>query len=140
MIMKIQSEKAFTLIEVLIAIFILTIGIVAVLQLFPLGVNLQNASQMASISSQLGQAQMEEIISKSYNEISLGTTQESYGFDSSFPFHKRETTVSLFDPNNPGVPPAEDLGIKKIEITVFWDSPFNLVEKEVKIATLITRK
>jgi type II secretory pathway pseudopilin PulG len=138
--MKAQFQEAFTIIEVLIAIFILTVGIIAVLHLFPLGANLQNASQMASISSQLGQAKMEEIISLSYNEISPGTFQESYGFNPAFPYHKRETVISFFDPDNPGIPPAEDLGIKKIEVTVFWDSPFSLVEKEVKIATLIAKR
>ncbi len=138
--MENQSKKAFTLIELLIAIFILTVGIVAILQAFPLGTHIQKSAQMTSTALQLGQAKMEEIISQSYIEISLGIDEEIYGSIANFSSYKRKTEISYFDPNNPETPPAQDLGIKKIETTVFWHSPLGISEKEVKIANLITRR
>ena len=138
--MENQSKKAFTLIELLIAIFILAVGIVALLQAFPLGTHIQKSAQMTSTALQLGQAKMEEIISQSYIEIPSGVNEEAYGSIINFSPYKRKTEISYFNPNNPEVSPVQDLGIKKIEITVFWRSPLGISEKEVKIANLITRR
>lgn len=135
-----RNSEGFTLIELLVAIFILTIGIIAILQAFPLGTYVQKSAQMTSTAIQLSQAKMEEIISQSYNEISLGIVEEDYGSITNFNSYKRRTEVSYFDPNNPEVPPSEDLGIKKIEVTVFWRSPLGISEKEVKIANLIAQR
>ena len=128
------------MIEVLIAVFVLSVGIVAVLQAFPLGTRIQKSSQMVTIASQLAQAKMEETISQSYSSILIETSQEPYGFDSSFLPFRRETEITYFDPNNPGVSPESDLGIKKVEITVFWYSLLGASEKEVKIANFIAKK
>jgi len=135
-----QNPDGFTLIELLIAIFILTVGIVAILQAFPLGSYIQKSAQMTSIAIQLSQAKMEEAISRPYNEISLGIIEEDYGSITNFNSYKRKTKVSYFDPNNPEIPPSEDLGIKKIEVTVFWRSPLGINEKEVKIANLVAKR
>ncbi len=138
--MRIQNSKAFTLIELLIAIFVLSVGIVAVLEAFPLGTHVQKSAQMTTLALQLTQAKMEETISQSYAEIAIGTIEESYGSIANFPSYKRKTEINYFDPDNPEVPPAEDLEIKKIEITVFWRSPLGVSEKEVKIASLIAKR
>ncbi len=138
--MKSNRSTGFTIIELLIAIFVLSVGIVATLQAFPLGVHLQKSAQMASVAGYLGQAKMEETISQSYSEIAIGTVEEAYDSISSFPLYKRKTEISYFDPNNPSTPPAEDLGIKKIEVTVFWRSSLGISEKELKVATLISKR
>ncbi|MDP2663904.1 MAG: prepilin-type N-terminal cleavage/methylation domain-containing protein [bacterium] len=133
-------KKGFTLIELLIAIFVLSVGLVAVLQAFPMGAYIQKTAQMTTTAVHISQDKMEEVISWQYAEIIVGETNEVYGFDADNPSFRRETEVSYFDPNNPGVPPAEDSGIKKVRISVFWHSHLGLLEKEVKIATLIARK
>lgn len=133
-----KSGGGFTLIELLIAIFVLTVGIVGVLYMFPMGAQVAKSSQMTSIASQLGQAKIEEMISKSYNEIS--STAEEYGEISGFKSYKRITEVSYFDPNNPETPSAEDFGIKKIETTVFWRSTFGVPEKSINLFSLVTKR
>lgn len=133
-------KRGFSLIEALIAISVLAVGIVALLEAFPLGAHLQNSAQMTNVGVQLAQAKMEELNSLSYGDLSIGTITEDYGFDSDFPTFKRETVIDLFDPNNTSTPPGSDLGIKKIEISVFWHNPFGVTEKELKIANLITEK
>ena len=134
------SKKGFTLIELLIAIFVLSVGLVAVLQAFPMGVYIQKTAQMTTVAVYISQDKMEEVISWQYAEIIVGTTDEAYGFDAGNPSFRRETEVSYFDPDNPEVPPTEDSGIKKVRVSVFWHSHLGLLEKEVKIATLIARK
>lgn len=135
-----MQPRGFTIIELLISIFVLEVGIVAVLYIFPLGSQIQKSSQMATIAVQLSQGKIEEIISKSYGEISVGAIEEDYGFDSNFSSYKRKTEVNYFDPENPQIPASSDLGIKKIEVTVFWRSPSGVSEKEVKLATLIVKR
>ena len=83
---------------------------------------------------------MEETASQSYNEILLGTFEEDYGFNPDLGAFRRRTTINYFDPNNPGVPPGSDSGIKKIEVRVFWRFPLGVTEKEVKLATLIAER
>lgn len=137
-----RLKKGFTLIEVLVAIFILVIGIAAVLQAFPLGMYIQKSAQLTTTAAQLSQAKIEEIVSKSYSDplLSVGTATESYGTISGFSVFKRVTKINYYDPNNPALIPAADLGIKKIEITVFWRSPLGVAEKEVKLTTLFAKR
>jgi len=137
---SVSRNEGFTLIELLIAIFVLVVGIIAVLQAFPLGMHLEKSAQMMTIAIQLGQEKLEETISKSYSEVSIGVFEETYGFYPNFSSFKRKTEINYFDPNNPGTPPVADSEIKKIEVTVFWHSPLGITEKQIKLATLFTKR
>ena len=101
-----RNKGGFTLIEVLIAVFVLTVGFVALLEAFPLGAHVQKSAQMTSVAVQLSQSKMEEIVASSYQEITAGTTTEDYGFDANFQAFKRKTEVSYFDPENPLIIPG----------------------------------
>jgi len=134
-----QSVKSFTLIELLIAIFILTVGIVGILYMFPMGTRIGKFAQMASVATQLGQAKMEEIISKSYDDIS--SSIEAYGEIPDFEAYKRVTIVSCFDSNGSGLTPdCPDTGIKKIEVNVSWKSPLGVTEKNINLTSLIAQR
>ncbi len=74
---------------------------------------------------------------KSYSEILPGVTEESYGFNPKLFSFRRETTIKLFDPQRPQTVPGSDLGIKKVEIMVFWRYPVGVIERNVKLTTLI---
>lgn len=135
-----SCDTGFTLIELMVAIFVLTVGIVAVLQAFPFGTSIQKSSEMNTVALELCQAKIEENISKAYEEVLPGVSEEPYGFETSSPAFKRKTTIIFFDPQNPATPPSQDLGIKKVQVSVFWRSPLSVSEKEVKLATLITKR
>lgn len=130
-------NKGFTLIEALIAIFILTIGISAVLTMFPLGLQVGNFSQMTTIASELAQAKTEEILSKSYSNISLGTVIEDQ-LDSPFESFSRETEITYVDSSLQYS--AVDTGLKKVKITVSFDSSLKISKKSVEIITLIAER
>ena len=55
----ISQVKGITLIETVIAVSILAVGIVGVLQAFPLGAHLAKTAQMSTIATELGQAKIE---------------------------------------------------------------------------------
>ena len=137
---SLRSGAGFTLIEALAAIFILSVGISAVFQAFPSGVFVQKSAQMNTIANQLCQEKMEEIVSQSYDETIGGTYGEAYGSLSLFPSYKRVTEIRYFDPNNPGVTPGSDLGVKKIKVTVFWRSHLGVAEKSISVSDLFAKR
>lgn len=122
--------KGFTLIETILAIFILVAGIVGVLGLFSLGVQTQSWAKMSSISLGLAQSKLEELASLPYSEID--SMSEDYGQISGFESYKRQTQVAYWDPVN-STTSQTDLGIKRIKVIVFWDSD----QKSTELLTLI---
>ncbi len=137
------GKQGFTLIEVLISIFILTTGIIAVLQAFPLGTKILGSSKRTTIASQLGQAKIEELISQSYEEISFGLIETKHVLDSPFNSYQREIEVVCVDPDSDFsevINCNPDPGMKKIEVTIFWKTFFGLSEKSNQIISLITKK
>ena len=130
---KINMKNAFTLIEAIIAIFILAVGITAVLTMFPLGIQIVNSSKIVTIATYLAQEKIEEIISTPYGEIS---NESEPTLASPFNAYSRETGVTYFDPDNPGVTSSEDTGIKKIKVTVSR----GVADKKIEFSTLITKK
>jgi len=123
----------FTLIETIIAIFILAVGITAVLTIFPLGIQIVNSSKMVTTATYLAQEKIEEIISTPYGEIS---NESEPTLASPFNAYSRETGVTYFDPDNPGVTSSEDTGIKKIKVTVSR----GVADKKIEFSILITKK
>jgi len=115
-----NSHAGFTLLEVMVAILVLTIGIVAVLQIFPLALSIEMSNQMETQGTLLCQEKIEEKISKAYRDVAIGIETEDI---LSPPFEKfsRETKISYVDTNLAIT--TSDLGLKKIEVMVCWKSP-----------------
>ena len=143
------DSKSFTLIELLIAIFILAVGIVGVLQAFPLGTRIASFSKMSTVATQLAQAKIEEEISKSYAEILCNATlppcqtpKTRVSTDPQNPFYHywRKMRLDYVNPAAGLATTTSDTGIKKIEVVVFFKSPLGVSEKEVKITSLISRR
>jgi len=136
---KFQISNGFTLIEVLVAIFILSIGVLSVFGIFPLGIQIVGSSKMASVAVYLGEAKIEETIFIPYEQISIGTTTE-LALPSPFSSYGRETKVSYVDPVLDLEEVANDTEVKKIEVTVSWKSPVGLTEKSIELVTLISKR
>ncbi len=131
------SNIGFTFLEVIIAISILIIGIVATLQVFPLALNIEKLNQMETQAIFLTQEKIEEKISKSYQDIEIITETES-SLSSPFERFSRETKIIYVDSDLATT--TLDSGLKKIEVTVRWQSPLRLREKSVNLITLIAEK
>ncbi len=142
--------KGFTLVETLVAVFILSIGIVAVLNIFPLGIQIARFSQTASTAVQLAQAKMEQEVSKHYTEILCNETvsppcqeeKSRISDDPANPFYYywRELELNYVDPKDDMAIAANDTGIKKIEITVSWRSSLGILEQSVTLVSLIAKR
>ncbi|HBR13686.1 MAG TPA: hypothetical protein DD697_03200, partial [Candidatus Komeilibacteria bacterium] len=66
----------FTLIETLIALAILTVAVLAIVQLFPLGLKAGQQAKNTTRATNLAQARMEELISESYGNLNPGSVTE----------------------------------------------------------------
>lgn len=140
--------KGFTIIEILLAVFLLTTGIAGVMAMFPLGVQTAKSAQMASVGSYLAQEKLEEVVSKSYDDpaLSASSSIENYGSITGFNLYRRETSVSCVRPDNLSeVSCAYDLvndptPMKKVQVEVFWRSPLGVSEKSVKLTTVISKR
>ncbi len=131
-------KKGFTLIELIVAIFILALGITAVFAIFPLGIQIVRFSKITTTATHLGGAKIEEIISKPYNEI---YDEPKQALDPPFNAYSRETEVTCFDPDD-SLPPncPDDTGIKMVKVTVFWRSSLGITERSIELLTLISKK
>lgn len=134
-----KYEKGVTLIELFIAIFILIVGVFAVLTIFPFGIKVMKSSEMSTKAVELAQEKIEETISQSYSDMALGTVNEP-SLPSPFNSFRREKKVNYVDPLNGMVESATDKGIKKIEVTVYWPSIFKISQDNIKISTLVSQR
>lgn len=121
--------------EAMVAVFVLTLGIVAVLHLFPLSLQTRKFSEMKTVASQLAQAKIEELAAVSYDDILVGTTTEPQ-LNSPFEAYSRQLIVNYVDANLQNS--VSDTRLKKIEVTVFWSSSLSISDKSVNVINLIS--
>lgn len=127
-------KRGFTLIELIVAIALLTLVTFGIAYLFPRGVQMVQRSSSITIAVNLAQAQIETVLAENYQTVSVGTYEARHtvrtGFD-------RQTQVSFIDPTSL-VPSDIDTGLKRIEVTVFYTTPFG--EKSTSLSTFIARR
>ncbi len=139
-------SRGITLIEIIITIFVLSVGLIAILQMLPLGTYLMKSGEMATKAAQLGQGRMEEEISNGYDNISVGVVTEDYGEIADFSSFKIVTTVDCLRASDLSVascdydPAGDPHPMKKIEVTVYWKNPLGLAEKNLNLFSLISKK
>lgn len=146
-IFKKEKISAFTIIESLVAIFIVTVGFVTVTQIFPLNLKVDKSSEMKTKAIQLAQGKIEELNSKSYDEVNCAgvappctETENQTPEDAQF---KRVTSIKFTDPQNSfqePSPTSTDTEIKKIGITIYWNSATGSGQDSINISTLISRR
>lgn len=134
-----SKKKGFTLVEIIIAISVFSIGILGAMSMFSYGVKAMKYSQSAISASQLIKEKVEDTISVNYDDVSTGTFIED---PLSVPFSgfRRQTEITYVDPSSALQEVSTDNGVKKIEVTVFWKSMFGLTENSIKRTTLLSKK
>lgn len=130
-----EIKKGFTLVEILVAVSVLLIGIVAIIQVFPISFSMETDTQLETQAVFLAQEKMEEIMSDSYEGVEIGDTSENL----TAPFDRfvREVSVDYVDSSLN--PTDSDTGLKMIEVTVTWESPFKSEDDNFKLKTLYSK-
>ena len=106
-----NNNSGFTLMEVLVAMLILSVGLLGMAALVTGIINSNKLSNRISAATVLAQDKMEEIKIIGYDDASGGT--EDYNTILDYPLYKRVTNVVAGNPAT---------GMKKITVTVYWES------------------
>ncbi|MFW6282878.1 MAG: type IV pilus modification PilV family protein [Minisyncoccales bacterium] len=138
---KIKIRNSFSLLEVMIAVFVLMFGLLAVLQVFPVGMDMRAKAKRQTIASHLAQEKLEEIKNSTYSNIEAGTTTEEYGVIDDFESYKRVTAVKYNYLEGSKLKKATtDEGLKKVNVIVYWEKALGGKEESFKLTTLISKR
>ncbi|MBT3690404.1 prepilin-type N-terminal cleavage/methylation domain-containing protein [bacterium] len=115
-----KNNKGFSLLEVLVALSILSVAVFSIVRLFPFGMNATKQSEQKTLAVNFAQAKIEELISQGYEQINVGTViEESLStIDNDFSEFKRITRVKYLDSSLNET--QTDLGLKLIETDIVW--------------------
>ena len=135
-----RDSLGFTLIEIVIAISIFSIGVMAVLNLFPKGLRLSQESKELSVATNLAQEKIEEYLAKNYDEIPTGIIEAKSRVDndpnSQFYAYQRMVESAFIDSDlNDSI---SDTDFKKIVVTIYWIEKSK--EKNIQLIRLLNKR
>ncbi len=140
-----KRREGFMLIETIITISTLFLAVIAISQMLPFGIRTARSAEMATLAINLGQAKLEEMAAKSYDELPLGIIEVKHQLDSPFEKYYRQTTIICVDLDLQSVDCDYDLGtnpepLKKITVVMFWRPPFSVSDKSIDIINLAAKR
>jgi len=108
-----HNKKGFTLLEILIAMTLLTTALLGMAGLTSALMQGNTFSNRLTVASTLAQDKLENLTSLGYGNTAVADTTdiEDYNSIPNFPFYKRVTTT---DVDNPAA------GMKTLTVVVFW--------------------
>ena len=123
-----RNNKGFTLIEVLVAMVILSVGLLGTAALITGIINGNKVSNRVSTATTCAQDKMENIKGLGYSGMPASdtTTTEPYNSITNYSLYKR---VTFTDVDNP---PATNM--KTVTVTVSWDSDNSSIELKTILA------
>ena len=122
-----KNEKGFTLLEVLIAILILSVGLLGMASLTVAIIHGNKFSNDMTTATTLAQDKMEDIRRLGYSGTPATTTTETENYNSitDYDAYKRVTVTTVDSPA---------VGMKVITVTAYWDSDDHSVELKTILA------
>jgi Tfp pilus assembly protein PilV len=130
-------KKGFTLAEAIIAAAVLTIGVVAIIQVFPTSIKTSSTSRKTTEAINLAQAAIERTISNEFGNI-ISIAPQRVSNDPQNPFYDFYQQIDVvFVDQNLNIS-QNDTGLKKITATISWTEQGS--QKNVTVPTLISRK
>ncbi len=122
-----DNNSGFTLMEVLVAMVILTVGLLGTAALITGIINSNKLGNRISTATTCAQDMMEDIKGLGYSGMPTAntTSTEPYNSITNYSLYKR---VTFTDVGNPAA------GMKTVTVTVFWDSDAHWVELKTILA------
>ena len=123
-----NNNKGFTLIEVLVAITILSVGLLGTAALITGIIRGNQVSNRVSTATTLAQDKMEDIKSEGYDDVGdIGDPDENENPVTGYSEFRRVTSIQ-------GVGTPAVSGLKSISVTVYWNSDNSQVELQTILA------
>ena len=127
-----MNKKGFSLLELIIAIAVLAVGLVGVLQIFPIGLRASQRAGMMTKASFLAQNKIEDVKLAGFDAITeLPPKIPLSGMDGDFEWAIKIDNVSL-----EGVESQDDM--RKVVVTVSW--PERNTARSKDFITYVTRQ
>ena len=122
-----NNNSGFTLMEVLVAMLILSVGLLGMAALITGIINSNKLSNRISTATTCAQDKMEDIRRLGYSgtPTSDTTTTEAYNSITNYSLFKRITFTDVANP---------DAGMKTVTVTAYWDSDAHSVELKTILA------
>jgi len=133
-----KFKRAFTLVEVVVAIGVLLVGVLGVASFFAYSTKIARSASNTSVASNLAQGVLDYELSQSYDELTPGTGSV---MNSSLDRFQQQVNISLLELNPTTKdlePSATDKGLKKIDVYIFYKEGNNT--KNVQMSTIKAKK
>ena len=127
--LSLRSIRAFTLIEVLIALAITLIGLVPLLHLLTTSILMTDSAWNLSQATLIGNARLAEVIS--HNDLKIGTDKGSIECQEKeivFDWQSKVTEADIEE-----LQEINPTGLRKVTVTVMW--PEGQSQKEISLTT-----
>jgi len=116
------AKKGFTLVELLLALILVTIGLFPLLLTISTSLVGTGGAKSESSAINLAQAKMEEIQNTAFDNIS----SEAKNIIPGFPAYQREVQVTTLQPN-----------LKDVKVILYWQ--IKGTQKNLNLETLVTK-
>ena len=137
---KKNNSKGFSLIELVLALSIITVVFFSLINAFPLGLKITNEAKRATTASFLAQEKIEELFVLGYGNLPAGTIEAKNRLSNdpdNFLYHyQRSAEIEHVDGSLNFS--ASETGMKKITVIVYYQGGLSKNEKSYSIATLIS--
>lgn len=136
------NNRGMSLIEIMVALLILTVAFIGLTQSFPFSQTIVKTAENSTKAAYLAQNQLEQLLALNYNNIPVGTVEakQRLAADSAnyLYYFQRQTTVSYLDGDWQSS--VSDTGMKKISVTVYYTNSISKKENSYSLAALASQR
>lgn len=135
---KTKIRRAFTLLEIIIAIFVLEVGLLGVAKFYAYSFKISRIARNQTIASNLAGGVMEELVAENFDSDILSVGQaDPVAYSATEPFNnfQKQININYLNPadlTNSDTP----TDMKKIMVTILWQEGGN--DAKFEIATIKT--
>jgi len=115
-----KKHSSFTLIEVLLAVFILEVGLLGIAGFYASSLKIIKTARNETIASNLASGILDEQLAISYDNLEIGQTEKNYTEDISSPFHDWTQKVEIRYVDANLNQQETETHMKKIVVTISW--------------------
>ena len=135
---SLSIRKAFTLIEVLLAIFILEIGLLGIAGFYASSFKITKMARNETTAVNLANGLLDEELAIPYDNLTIGTgIQTKYSTDINDPFYDWEKRIDIFYVDADLIEQPAETNMKKIIVNIFWQEADN--ERSFQTASIKSR-
>lgn len=116
-----KKKKAFTLVEILIAIFVLEIGLLGIASFYAYSFKISKIARNETTAANLASGLLDDELTIVYDNLPVGAgTKVRYSTDQANPFYEwyKKIDIAYIDSNL--AESVSDTNMKKITVTVYW--------------------